>query len=224
MLQRILLTAVIAGFVAGISVSLVQMVRVIPLIELAVTAEMATHAHEDGNEGQQGLDHDGALTPQDGLQRTAFTFLVNSIAGVGFGLLLAAAFTLRGAPMNIGQGVLWGIAGFTVFSLAPALGLPPSPPGIPKAPLIDRQTWWLGTAAATGLGLAMAVFAKAWVYKALGALFLAAPHIVGAPVPDAFTSSGLAAIGEFAVASLTATGIFWIVLGGFSGFLFRRFA
>jgi adenosylcobinamide kinase/adenosylcobinamide-phosphate guanylyltransferase len=50
--------------------------------------------------------------------------------------------------------MFWGLAGFAVFTLAPGLGLPPELPAMPAADLLARQVWWIGTAAATAIGLA----------------------------------------------------------------------
>ena len=68
------------------------------------------------------------------------------------------------------DGLLWGLAGFVVFTAAPGLGLPPELPGMPVAPLTARQTLWIATAAATAGGLCLLAFRHtAW------AGFLASP-------------------------------------------------
>ena len=70
---------------------------------------------------------------------------VNVVSGIGFALLLVAASEFAGGIANWRQGVLWGFAGFAVFTLAPGLGLPPELPAMPAADLFARQTWWVGT-------------------------------------------------------------------------------
>ena len=78
------------------------------------------------------------------------TLAVNVVSGIGFALLLVAASEFAGGIANWRQGVLWGLAGFAVFTLAPGLGLPPELPAMPAADLVARQIWWIGTVLATG--------------------------------------------------------------------------
>jgi cobalt transporter subunit CbtA len=112
-----------------------------------------------------------------------------------------------------------------VFGLAPALGLPPEPPGVEAAPLAERQLWWLGTAAATALGLGLIAFAPRRLLKAVGAIALILPHAVGAPGPEAHGGPvPQDLVQAFWVASLATTALFWLVLGGLAGFLYPRLA
>ena len=119
--------------------------------------------------------------------------------------------------------MFWGLAGFAAFSLAPSLGLPPELPGAAAAGLAERQAWWLMTAALTALGLGVIAFARiAWL-RPLGLVLIAVPHIVGAPQPE--QHGGLAS-GEladaFVIAVIVTSAVFWLVLGGVSGWLFRK--
>ena len=72
-------------------------------------------------------------SPQDGFERTAFTFVANVITAIGFALLLIAVSELAGGIVDWRHGVFWGFAAFTVFTLAPGLGLPPELPAMPAA-------------------------------------------------------------------------------------------
>jgi len=156
--QRIFLTAPIAGAVAGLFVTGVQRIKIIPLIEQAEVYE-AGEAH-GGNAGT-GLTE--TWQPQAGLERAAYTALADLLAGIGFTFLLTGAIALtglRGYVINARWGLLWGEAGFAVFALAPALGLPPLPPGMEAAELVERQVWWIATATTTTLGLGLIVFSE----------------------------------------------------------------
>jgi len=64
--------------------------------------------------------------------------LTDVLTGIGFALLLVAGFALAGRAVGWREGLLWGLAAFVAFTLAPSLGLSPEPPGIPAAPLTRR--------------------------------------------------------------------------------------
>lgn len=211
-LRHLLLVGVLAGLVAGAATTAVQLVAVVPLI---LAAEVLEHEHD------ADAAHTAAARSQPGLKRHAYTLLFNILAGVGFGLLLAAAYNLRGA-VNWRSGLLWGLAGFATVYLAPSLGLPPNPPGADLAELGARQAWWLGTAAATGLGLALLVFARPGWVKALGIAAVLLPHLIGAPQSPARFTPPHELARSFVVWSALAALTFWLALGGVSGWLFER--
>ncbi len=215
MLRRVLFTALTAGMLAGLLVSVLQSLTVTPLI---LEAERYEHSAAAGGQA-------AAWAPRDGAERVAYTVLADVLTGVGFAMLLAAGFALHGGAVDLRAGILWGLGGFAAFALAPALGLPPEPPGMTAAGLAARQGWWLATAAATAGGLALMVFAGAVVVKALGVAAIVAPHLIGAPHPGAAEATALPAAlpAEFVAASLVVSALFWIVLGGLSGWLYGRF-
>jgi cobalt transporter subunit CbtA len=221
-LRRTLLAGLLAGLIAGAFATGLQAVRVAPLIlaaEVYESAAPATHEHESG---------DAAWEPAAGLERTGFSLLANIVVGCGFGLLLAGAFAWResvsGEGIGARAGLLWGLAGFSIFSLAPSLGLPPAPPGSAEADLAARQTWWSLTVIATGAGLWLAVYGRSWVLRAASLPIVALPHIWGAPVPTGAESSVPAELAtQFAIASIVTAGLFWALLGTVDGWLYNRF-
>ena len=218
MLRKILTTGVLAGIAAGLFLSIVQIVAVNPLIAEAERLEAAASATSPNQAGTE------SWAPADGLERTGYTVLASLLAGVGFGFILAACFALHGGTVDAWRGLLWGLGGYAAFALAPALGLPPEAPGAAAAELIQRQTWWLGTVAATAAGLAMLVFARRWTIRIAGAAGVALPHVIGAP--HIAGGSGVPAdlVSAFIIASLATTGLFWLALGGISGAVYRRLA
>ena len=221
MFQRILLTARIAGAVAGLFAAGIQRIKIIPLIEQAEVYEAGeTHG------GGAGAGLTEAWQPRAGLERAAYTALADVLAGIGFAFLLTGAIALaglRGYVINARRGLLWGAAGFTVFALAPALGLPPLPPGMEAAELVQRQVWWIATATTTALGLGLIVFSRRLVYPVIGVGLVILPHLIGAPEPPEIGGKVPPAIvAEFVVASLAAAGLFWLFLGGITGWLYDR--
>ncbi len=221
-MQRILVTALVAGGIAGLFVFAVQHAKLTPLILAAEVYESGAAERQPNAPG--GPEHvPPAWEPSSGPERTAYTALADIIVGVGYALLLVGAFVLRGAPVDVSRGMAWGAAGYAVFSLAPALGLPPELPGSHSADLFTRQEWWLGTAAATAGGSALLAFSRSVLLKAAGAVVLALPHLIGAPHPHEIggpVPPELAA--EFTAASLATSALFWLVLGALCGGIYAR--
>mgnify|MGYP006190378305 FL=1 len=147
---------------------------------------------------------------------------INIAGDSSFALMLAGLYSLR-APGHTWQGLLWGLAGFATFSLAPAIGLPPELPGTAAADLLLRQYWWVGTAATTAAGLALLAFGGQWWLRLLGLLLLPLPHLVGAPQPEVHESLVPTALSQhFIVTSLLVNALFWAALGLISAWLFGR--
>ncbi|GAB3372701.1 CbtA family protein [Azotobacter armeniacus] len=230
MIKRIARTAGFAGLLAALLLTLLQSLWVTPLILEAETYESGgpaiverSHAAGHGyNHGHaDGHVHEG-WAPENGWQRTLATGLSNLVVAVGFALMLAGLFTLR-APGKTWNGLLWGLGGFATFSLAPSLGLPPELPGTEAADLLLRQYWWIGTAVATPIGLALIAFARSWSLRIAGAVLLAIPHLIGAPQPEVHTSLAPEALAnQFILASLATNALFWAALGLSAAWLFGR--
>lgn len=225
MIKRIARTAGFSGLLAALLLTLLQSVWVSPLILQAETFETAAPAEQHEHAGAAHVPHEHsaeAWAPEDGWQRVLSTTGGNLVVAVGFALILAALYSLR-EPNRVSTGALWGLAGFAVFCLAPTLGLPPELPGTAAADLGQRQTWWIGTAAATATGLALIVFAQHWLLKLVGVLLLVVPHVIGAPQPEVHQSLAPAALEtQFKIASWLTNAAFWVALGLLSAWLFRR--
>ncbi|MER0042032.1 CbtA family protein [Pseudomonas sp. MGal98] len=231
MIKRIAQTAGFAGLLAAIVLTLLQSLWVTPLILQAEGFEVAEptaieHSHDTTaahDHGANGHSHDGdAWAPQDGWQRLLSTGLSNLVVAVGFALMLAGLFTLR-APEKTWQGLLWGLAGFATFVLAPASGLPPELPGTAAAELLLRQYWWIGTAAATAAGLALLAFGSNGMLRILGVVLLALPHLVGAPQPEVHESLAPETLEhQFILASLLSNAAFWAALGIAAAWFYGR--
>ncbi|CAA0097424.1 Uncharacterised protein [Starkeya nomas] len=233
--RTILFVAALAGIGTGLVGSAVHIFTTVPLILQAETfegsgeaeapapAETATHEHAPGTaEHSHDADEWG---PADGFERNAYTVLAMVLTGFGFGLLLVAASELAGGLTGWRQGVIWGLAGFAVFTLAPGLGLPPELPAMPAADLAARQVWWVGTAAATAAGLALIAFGRTPMLAILGVALIVAPQIIGAPQPASHESPIPESLHHsFVVATIVASFVFWSLLGGLAGWLRPRLA
>ncbi|ANY87287.1 MULTISPECIES: CbtA family protein [Pseudomonas] len=223
MIKRIARTAGFSGLLAALLLTLLQSLWVSPLILQAETFESAVPEHHEHDGAVAAHTHDAeAWAPEDGWQRLLATTGGNLVVAVGFALILAALYSLR-EPNRVTTGALWGLAGFAVFCLAPTLGLPPELPGTAAADLEQRQSWWIGTAAATGTGLALLVFAHHWLLKVLGVALLVVPHLIGAPQPAVHESlAPEALVTQFKLASWLTNATFWLALGLLSAWLYRR--
>ena len=221
--KSILISALIAGIVAGAGLTGLQTLKVYPLIFAAEAFEddgqpQAAHAHhQEGSTGNSAVSahhHDeAAWMPADGAERLFFSLLSNVLMGVALGLILAAVFALR-QVISWRQGVIWGVGGFIALNLAPAMGVPPELPGMPAGDLLARQTWWLSTALLTAGGIALIFLSNALIWRTAGIAMIALPHIFGAPHPHSMESAVPAVLAaDFATASLATNLVFWAILG-----------
>ena len=219
-----MLAAILTGLLSGVFYTGAQSVKVVPIILEAETYEHAgAHSHEAATPAHEHSED--AWAPADGMERLFYSLLSNSIVGVAYALLLMAAMLFSGQPVSLRAGILWGIAGFAVFVLAPGLGLPPEVPGTVAAPVPIRQAWWFATVILTAGGLALLASQTRWFLLVAGVVMIAAPHIYGAPEPVHHASlapANLAA--EFVVAAIVTAGLFWIFLGGVLGWMLERLA
>ena len=234
MIVRYLLAALVAGLIAGAVQTAVQHAKVIPLILEAEKYEGGgeTHEHTSGlhlsiataahaQEAAPETTTPPAAAAEEeeggmlfGVSRTVGTLLANLVTGAGFALVLMAASLFTGRAITLANGALWGAAAWLAFHMLPSVGLPPELPGFPAAELFDRQVWWTGTVIATAVALYLIVLRKEPVAKAAGIVLMVVPHLIGAPQPADITSNVPAILAaEFAVATLSAGLLFWIVLG-----------
>jgi len=197
-LRGLLVPALLAALAAGAVSTTLQQVFLEPLILQA-----------------ENLEHGRDLLAAVGFdaQRAAYTLLFNCLGAFGYGLLLVVCYALRGGVMPR-EGVLWGVAGFASFALAPALGLAPELPGMQTADLAVRQQWWVLTATTTAAGLACIAFSRSFALQLLGVLVIALPHIAGAPhVSEARSALPEDMTHAFMAGSLAISALMWLTLG-----------
>lgn len=230
MLASIVFRAVQAGLAVGLIVALAHQLWTVPLIRQAEVYEHAAetrsaapsraHDHGDAHDHDHGGD---SWAPAEGFERAAFTVGADILTAIGFALLLSGAYVLSGRRVAWREGVLWGLAGFAAFSLAPSLGLPPELPGMPETPLASRQAWWIATAALTAAGLALLLLHRRPWSIALAIVLIAAPHLWGAPAPS--TESGAVPVAlwrSFVIAATATSFLSWVLLGALTGYLHER--
>lgn len=216
--RNIVFIAALAGLLAGIVMTVMQAYATVPLILQAETFEAAApHSHDHGvaaGATSHSHEEEEGWAPADGFERQAWTAVANIVTGIGFALVLVTASEFAGGIGNWRRGLVWGFAGFAVFTLAPGLGLPPELPAMPAADLAARQVWWLGTAAATAAGLGLIAFGSSALLAAAGVALIVLPHAIGAPMPESHDTPVPADLHQRFVVAVTLTSlIFWLVLG-----------
>ena len=96
---------------------------------------------------------------------------------------------------------------------------------MPAGDLAGRQVWWLGTIAATGLGLYLIATRRETWALAAAVLVIGLPHMIGAPFPESHDSTVPATLAATFVAnSIAANAIFWCLIGIFLGIAINRYA
>jgi cobalt transporter subunit CbtA len=238
--SRLFFAVLIAGLFSGAAMTALQQWRVVPLIVSAEAfegedgghshgavaehtheAEVAEHTHEAGTPAHSHDDEE--WMPADGLERNFYTVATGIFAALGFAFLLSAVSVLSGIEVTARNGVLWGAAGFAVFQLAPAFGLPPELPGMPAADVTARQIWWWGTAIATATAIYGVVRFRNAAAIAIGVVLVLLPHVIGAPQPDSHESGVPAPLAAaFAANTLFAGAAFWLLLGVAYGYAVER--
>jgi cobalt transporter subunit CbtA len=226
MLGRIAAAALIAGAVAGLFFWAAHMVKVVPLVIQAEVYEEQGGGHGHGAQAPaagQPAAAEEEWAPAEGFERAAYTLLTDLLMAIGFAFVLCGAFALSGRTVGWREGIVWGLVAFAAVYLSPALGLAPELPGMQAADLHARQTWWLSTAAAGAVGLGLVFLARPLWLRIGGAVLVLVPHLVGAPTHDLHAGPVPAELAaQFAVASLAATGLFWVVLGAAAGYVYER--
>ena len=198
-----------SGALAGLVLFAIQHFTVVPLIEAAEQYE-------------KDADHHGTdWKPADGWERTAWTVVTTLLTGIGFAAVLFGFLTLTRRNITLRQGVLWGLAAFGCFHLAPSLGLPPLPPGVPVSDVQPRQLWWMCAVLGAAAGLLL-LTGRTWTHRIVGALVIAMPHLIGAPGGAADSAVPVELMRKFTIFSLASLAMFWMLLGAIGGFLSSR--
>jgi len=217
MFAKIGVSALIAGFGAGLFSALLQFAFVQPILLHAELFETGALTHFGADPSAAVVAHEGGIDfVRDGLS-IMFSALIYT--GYAFVLLALMAFAEeRGHAISARTGLIWGIAGFIAVQFAPAFGLAPELPGMNAADVESRQIWWFATVAATGIALWLIAFGRNWAMWGTAIILLAAPHFIGAPIPETLTGPAPPELGaEFAARALGTGLAAWAMLGLLAG-------
>lgn len=197
-----------------------------------IPAPASAHDHAHTHDTADGT---ASWAPQDGAERTFWTWVANVLHGLSMAVLvlvvMGAIVLKRGAPRHtlaLSLGVAF--AGWLSLSLWPSLGLPAELPGMEAPSLQMRQLWWLLAVASAAAACACAAFLRAPWRWLLAAALLALPFLIGAPeMGDPFAGFGLEARGtlqrlhqDFIATTAWLAASLWLSLGLACGLAFRR--
>ena len=221
MLKNLVYSALFAGLAAGIIVAALTIFMLVPMLLEAELYESGMLIHlSDATAAMPDIEVENDW-PRNGL-----TALYAATIYIGFAFVMVAAMAFaqeKGVQITTRSGILWGLAGYGAFQLAPAMGLAAELPGMIAAELVQRQIWQIGTIVATIVGIAAVVFGKNWTHWGIGLVILTIPHIIGAPHPAGLGGTvppELAA--QFAARSLAVGAVGWISLGVMSAYFWRQ--
>lgn len=213
MFRNLLLVGLLAGVLAGSLLSALQYFTVIPLIQQAEVYEhqsVELPTQRDAHEPGASL---AEWEPEEGLERLGFTWLANLAIATGFSLMMAGLMALH-PPRRLAQALVYGLAGFYAFFIAPVLLLPPELPGADSPHLQTRQATWLLTVGASLAGLGLLAFAKARWLRLLGLLVTTSPFLLFTRFsPHYLASLPEDLIQRFAVMSGLSNLVLWLVIG-----------
>ncbi len=221
MVSRLITSALFAGASAGLIAGVLQLYFVQPVL---LHAEL----YESGALVHFGADAVGAHPELPGFDpvRDGLSLIFTMLTYTAYGLILLALMSVaesRGAAIDGRWGIIWGVAGFVAFHLAPGFTLAPEVPGVAAADVNARQIWWFATAATALAGLWLLAFGTGWSAWIAAVVLLLAPHVIGAPEPDSFSGPVPTEIGALFAARALGVGLAaWVMLGSFSGFFWQR--
>ena len=221
MYSRILISAIFAGAAAGLVAGILQLIFVQPVLLHAELYESGELVHFGGIANSADPALPGFDVMRDGLS-LIFTMLIYT----GYALLMIAMMNIaeeRGAQIDGRWGIIWGVAGFVAFHLAPGFTLAPEVPGVAAADVTARQIWWFATVISAAIAMWLLAFGGNWAMWGAAAVLLMAPHLIGAPEPDSFTGPVPTEIGALFAARALGVGLAaWVLLGCFAGFFWQR--
>ncbi len=228
MIKKVFIVAIISGIISGIFLGTVQKIQTVPLILEAEQYEGGKLISYDQNKIQVKEHHEehdessNVWGPENGFERTAFTYGADIILAIGFSFVLISLYIYI-SNVSIKTGLIASIIGYSSFFLIPSLGLSPEIPGMVAAPLYLRQIWWISTVLLSLIALSVLFFNSNIKYKLISILAIFVPFIIGAPLPSFEAGTAPQELLEkFVESAYITNGLFWLVLGMISSVLYKK--
>lgn len=160
--------------------------------------------------------------PHNNLEHATYKAISNIGQGIVFALLLGSTMNLKSRPANCYIGLLWGLAGYLTFFVAPSMALPSGLPDTEAVSFADRQNRWLIAVFDTGFGLSLLAFAKTRTNKFFGAVLLVTPRLLSSPNAEIAGSTVPAELAQSFIAAAIANAVFWLAIGGLMGRFYNK--
>jgi len=216
MITRYIISALFSGALAGLIAGLLQLYFVQPVLLHAELYETGALTHF----GAEPVSAHPTLPGFD-VMRDGLSIIFTMLTYTGYALMILAVMSIaeeRGAQIDGRSGLIWGIAGFVAFHLAPGFSLAPEVPGVAAAEVGARQIWWFATAGSAAVALWLIGFGKSWMAWGVAVILLLAPHVIGAPEPETFAGPVPTEIGALFAARACGVGLAaWALLGCLAG-------
>ena len=188
--RSIVFSAVLAGLIVGVVISVAQFFGTVPLIqqsevyERKAAAESPPDAHAlagTANDHDKSHGHASEWEPEEGFQRNALTIAANILTAIGFGLLLTGAYAIRRHAFRGGRDWLGISRVYRVHGSTwprPAAGIAGYAGSRPysEANLVDSH------GGRNGRGLWLLTFRSTASAALFGLGLIALPHLIGAPI------------------------------------------
>ena len=237
--KGVMLAAVAAGLIAGITTAIFHAVATEPYIEQAVSIEEQRQTQMDAAmpEGHAMAEEPVVSRP---VQRGAGLFVGWSVIGISWSLLFGSAFFLgrRLLPWTspLSQGLAYGALSVWALGILPFLKYPANPPGVGEPSTIDmRATLYLSYLVLSVAGTGIAVIAwralgDVWQWRrgpriaVVASGYAAYVALLLALMPDNADPVRLPMelVERFRLLSLAGQGIFWLAMGLVFGLILRR--
>lgn len=222
MLSRVLTSALFAGAAAGLLIALLQFLFVQPVLLHAELYETGELVHFGGAAVSAHPELPGLFAEP---VRNGLSIIFTMLTYTGYALVMVALMSIAegmGHAVTARTGILWGLAGFITFHLAPGFTLAPEVPGVAAADVVSRQIWWTATVATAGIAMWLLAFGGNIVSYAIAAILLMLPHLIGAPEPESFSGPVPTEIGALFAARAFGVGLAaWALLGCFAGYFWQ---
>jgi len=234
MLQKLLLSSLVVGFITGIFITFFHLSLIKPIIDKAEVHELSSstmltetyngHHHSAEDDSNQNHNAVNKYIFGHSLERTIFSFISNIIIATGFSFLFSSVLTLIKNDINIKSVFIIGFFGFLSFCLLPSISLSPQPPGTLSASLELRQFIWVLISFCSIVGLAFLFYKKGIIWRIISFVILIIPHIIAILVIKSIPISNVPSdlISNFVYSTIISGALLWFTLSILMNYFYKK--